>query len=204
MRTSIAVGDPMRNLTILLVVLLCSGCARLPAQIIPNAKQAQAVVFDIDATLTPAVYSIFVEREDAAKAVRIFADKGYKIIYLSARFKWFQSRIPGWLAKHGFPEGSLQLSQTDEDDKHPGDFKTRVLKGFIARGWNIQFAYGDSSTDFKAYADVKIPKERVFALLRDGETVCQGNKEVDWNACLKGWTEHLDFVRNSVQSVPAN
>lgn len=189
----------MRNLIVLLVCVLCASCARLPAQIIPNARQAQAVVFDIDATLTPQVLNIFEEREDAAKAVRMFADKGYKIIYLSTRFSWFQSRVPGWLAKHGFPEGSLQLSQSDEDERHPGDFKTRILKGFIDRGWNIQFAYGDSATDFDAYAAVGIPKERVFALQRRGEDKCQTGV---WKACLKGWTEHLDFVTKSVQSVP--
>ena len=193
----------MSNLFILLVVILCSSCAQLPAQIIPNAKQTQAVVFDIDATLTPQELNIFEAREDAAEAVRIFANKGYKIIYLSARFSWFQSGIPGWLAKHGFPDGSLQLSQTDEDNRHPGDFKTRILKGFIDRGWNIQFAYGDSSTDFKAYAAVGIPKERIFALQRRGEDKCQGGEDV-WKACLKGWTEHLDFIKKSVQSVPAN
>lgn len=193
----------MRNLFILLVVMLCSSCAQLPPSAIPCAppKQAQAVVFDIDGTLTPKVFAVFEARTDAAKAVRIFADKGYKIIYLSTRISWLSAGIPSWLKEHGFPDGSVHVAQTDEDRSHPYDFKTRMLKEFIDHGWNVKFAYGDSSTDFAAYAAVGIPKERVFALLRDGETWCEWG---DWKACLNGWTKHLDFVTKSVQSVLPN
>ena len=193
----------MRNLFILLLVMLCSSCAQLPPAEIPNtpSKHAQAVVFDIDGTLTPRVSAVFEARTDAAKVVRIFADKGYKIIYLSTRISWLSARIPGWLKDHGFPDGSVQVAQTDEERSHPDDFKTRILTGFIDHGWNIRFAYGDSSTDFKAYGAVGIQKEHVFALLRNGETSCQSG---EWKACLNGWTEHLDFVTRSVQSVPAN
>ncbi|MFN0139855.1 MAG: HAD family hydrolase [Pyrinomonadaceae bacterium] len=188
----------MRNLSILLVVMLCSSCPRLPPAEIPDAvpKQAPAVVFDIDGTLTPKVSAVFEARTDAAKAVRIFADNGYKIIYVSTRISWLQAGIPSWLKEHGFPEGSIHVAQTDEEDDHPDEFKTRILKGFIDHGWDIRFGYGDSSTDFKAYAAVGIPKERVFALLRDGDTSCQSG---EWKACLNGWTEHLEFVTKSVR-----
>jgi len=193
----------MRNLIILLAAVLCSSCAQLPLAAIPPAtpKQAQAVVFDIDGTLTPHLLSIFEARIDAADAVRIFAEKGYKIIYLSTRSRWLQARIPGWLDKNGFPRGSLYLAQTDEDHRYPDVFKRQILQEFIDKGWNVEFAYGDSHTDFVAYALVRIPKERVFALLPKGETSCQPG---DWKACLTGWAEHLDFVRKSVPSVPEN
>jgi len=187
----------MRNLFILLVVMLCSSCAQLPPAEIPNApqKQAQAVVFDIDGTLTPQVSAVFEARTDAAKAVRIFADKGYKIIYLSTRISWLSAGIPSWLKEHGFPHGSVHVAQTDEDRSHPDDFKTRILKDFIDHGWNVKFAYGDSSTDFQAYAAVGIAKERVFALRREGDASCESG---DSKACLSGWTEHIDFITNSV------
>ena len=194
---------PIRNLIILfLVVTLCSSCAQLPRSDVPLApeKLAQAVVFDIDGTLTPNLLSFFEARTDAAKAVRIFDEKGYKIIYLSARIRLLQTMIPSWLKEHGFPVGSIHLPQTNEDRRHPYGFKTRILKIFINHGWNVKFAYGDSSSDFKAYAAVGIPKERVFALLRDGETSCE---QGDWKECLNGWTEHLEFVMKSVQSVPS-
>ena len=194
---------PMRHPVILLAVALCSGCAQLPPAGIPDAlpQHAQAVVFDIDGTLTPKPLDVFEARTDAAKAVRIFADKGYKIFYLSARIGFLSAGIPGWLKEHGFPDGGVHIAQTDEDRSHPAAFKTRMLKDFIGHGWHFKFAYGDSSTDFEAYAAAGIPKERVFALLRDEETWCQPG---DWKACLNGWTEHLDFVAQSVQPAGAN
>ena len=192
----------MRNLTVLLVVMLCAGCALLPFEIQKAPlKPDQAVVFDIDGTLTPSPLAIFSARDDAANAVRFFADKGYKIFYLSTRVSILSAGIPGWLKEHGFPDGSVHVAQTDEDRSHPADYKTRMLKGFIGHGWHFKFAYGDSSTDFEAYAAAGIPKERVFALLRDGETSCQPG---EWKACLNGWTGHLDFVAQSVQSAEAN
>lgn len=192
------------NRYILLVIALCSSsCAQLPAAEILNAppKHAQAVVLDIDGTLTPRVSAVFDVRTDAAKAVRIFGDKGYKIIYLSTRISWLSAGIPGWLKQHGFPDGSVHVAQTPEDRSHPDAFKARILNDFIGHGWKVAYAYGDSCTDFKAYAAVGIPTERVFALLRDGDTECRPG---DWKACLHGWTEHLDFVQKSVPSAPAN
>ena len=182
----------MRNLSILLMVMICSSCAQLPADIPnPTQQQTQAVVFDIDGTLTPRPIEMWTARKDAAKAVHIFADKGYQIIYLSARVKPFQANIPNWLEKKGFPDGTILLTETSEDRKDHAHFKTRMLRDFLAHGWELAFAYGDSSTDFEAYAAVGIPKERVFALRREGETSCQPGA---WKACLNGWTEYIDSI----------
>jgi phosphoserine phosphatase len=193
----------MRQLIILWTVVLSSACAQLPPAAVAkaSARQAQAVVFDIDGTLTPQVSSIFEARPDAAKAVKIFADKGYKIIYLSTRNSWFSALIPGWLKSNNFPDGEIHVAQTDEDRSHPDVYKTRMLKDFIAQGWQLSFAYGDSSTDFAAYAAADIPKEHVFALLRRYAADCQPG---DWKDCLKGWTEHLGFLTASVPSALAN
>lgn len=49
-------------------------------------------------------------------------------------------------------------------------------------------AYGDSSTDFEAYADVGIKKDQVFALQRIGETSCQPGI---WAKCFSSWTEQI-------------
>lgn len=185
-------GETMRNLIILLIVMLCSSCALPPADI-PNAPQekAPAVVFDIDGTLTPRPIEVWEARDNATKVVQLFADKGYKIIYLSARPKLFQANIPNWLKKEGFPDGSVNVPETAEDEKDAAHFKTRILRDFQAHGWKIEFAFGDSTTDFDAYAAVGIPKERVFALQREGETSCQKGT---WQACLTGWAEHMNSI----------
>ena len=67
----------MRNLPILLVVMLCASCALLPFEIQKTPlRPDEAVVFDIDGTLTPSPIAIFTAREDAANAVNLFAKQG--------------------------------------------------------------------------------------------------------------------------------
>jgi phosphatidate phosphatase PAH1 len=192
----------MRNLIIFLMVMLGSSCAQQPANI-PSAPQdhAQAVVFDIDGTLTPTPLEFWEARKDAAKAVQTFADKGYKIIYLSARVTLLQANIPDWLKKNSFPDGGVYVTETTKDQTDHAQFKTRILRELLAHGWKVEFAYGDSSTDFEAYGAVGIPKERVFALKREGDTSCQPGT---WNACLSGWTEHIDSIMKQTQSMAAS
>jgi phosphatidate phosphatase PAH1 len=187
----------MRFLIALLALCVLNGCALPPPAEIPTppTPDAQAVVFDIDGTLTPTVYSVSVARTDAAKAVRAFADKSYTIVYLSTRISLRQAGIPSWLKQSGFPGGSIHVAQTDADHSNPDAFKTRVLKNFVQSGWKIVSAYGDSSTDFIAYAAVGIPKERVFALLREGDSSCQPGT---WQQCLRGWTEHLETIAKTI------
>ena len=187
----------MRNLRILLVVILCSGCSLqtfdIPkAPLVPN----RAVVFDIDGTLSPKSSAIFTVRADAVSAAHLFADNGYKIIYLSARRRSFQSGIPGYLRGNNFPEGSIQVPQTPTDGSDHAVFKTRILKEFQDKGWHLFAAYGDSTTDFEAYSAVGIDKDQVFALQRSGEDSCQPGI---WAECLISWSDHLDHITQLVQ-----
>ena len=192
----------MRSLLVSLLVIGCGGCAALPPAAIQEApkRQAQAVVFDIDGTLTPHPLAIFQVRADAASAVNVFAQKGYKIIYLSARVGWLQGGIPDWLARNRFPEGSLLLPHTKADHQYPAVFKRRVLEDLARHGWQVRYAYGDSHTDFVAYELAGIP--HFFGLVRKGDTSCQPER---WQACLTGgWTGHLKFLRDeeAVPTVP--
>ncbi len=183
----------MRIINVLLIFLLCSGCGQLAPKDVPTAMTmgAKAIVFDIDGTLTPDVNSVFQARPDAAKAVRIYADKGYTIIYLSTRISQLQAGIPDWLKSNGFPEGNIHVAQTNEDHNNPDIYKLRMLREYVTKGWNIVLAFGDSTTDFKAYAGADIPRDHVFALLRESKSKCEPG---DWVECLSGWTEHLDFA----------
>ena len=188
------------QLCLLLLLTLCGCSGQLPRADIPHPPPGEpmAVVFDIDGTLTPKVHTMNTVREHAVEALNILATKGYRVIYLSARIRTHSAGIPGWLQAEGFPEGSIHAAQTAADRKQPAAFKATVLTEFIDRGWSIEYAYGDSSTDFEAYAAVGIPKERVFALQREGDTSCQPG---EWSVCLGGWTEHLEHLRHSVAPV---
>jgi phosphatidate phosphatase PAH1 len=152
-------------------------------------------VLDIDGTLTPKVLDVHSVRPDAAKAMSAISEKGYTVVYVTTRIPLFQSMLPKWLRDNGFPEGILHVAQTDEERDHPEEYKARVLNDYVRKGWRLEYAYGDSSTDFAAYAAAGIPKERVFALKRTGSNNCE---QGIYEACLDGWTEHLPYINTVI------
>lgn len=182
----------MRIPYFLLLALLATNCALTPDEVVPaQPGDAHAVVFDIDGTLTPDVHMVFTARDGAARAVRAFADSGVEIVYLTARVTMLQSAIPGWLEENGFPEGSIHVTETAMDRDDHAAFKLRVLESYLENGWTFVAAYGDSSTDFEAYAGAGLPRDRVFALLRDGDEDCQPGK---WQGCYATWAEQMDLI----------
>ena len=155
-------------------------------------------MFDIDGTLTPKPIAFLSVREHAASAVRLYADSGYKIIYLSARVRILQSGIPDWLKQNHFPEGSIHVPQSLADSSDHAAFKARILKQYSDKGWSFVAAYGDSTSDFEAYAAAGIKQDRVFALQREGATACEP-EAVLWTACLNSWNEHQIKIGQIVQ-----
>lgn len=189
----------MRHLLLAIAALSTWSCAQIPPANVPSptASQGQAVVLDIDGTLTPKNIDVFEPRPGAAAALNALSKKGYKIVYLTTRIPLFQSGLPDWLRQNGFPSGSLHVAQTAEERGNADKFKAQVLAAYAKAGWHLAYAYGDSSTDFTAYAEAKIPKEHVFALKRKDSKACQDGI---YQACLQGWTEHLTYIEREVPS----
>ena len=190
----------MHRLAPFVIALSLWACAQIPPMQVPMASQSQnqAVVVDIDGTLTPQVISICQARPAAAGALRAFAAKGYKIVYVTARNPLFQAGLPDWLQRNGFPEGSLHVAQTPEERSHVTKFKAKILDNYVHHNWHLAYAYGDSSTDFCAYLSVGIPKKHIFALRRRGDESCQDGV---YHSCLGGWKEHLPFIEREVPKV---
>jgi len=183
----------IRQITAVLLAIVCTGCALTSDQIQPaKSGRNRAVVFDIDGTLTSRVHAIRTARDGAAEAVRAFADAGCRILYLSARTPLFQWHIIGWLELHRFPNGSIHVTESRTDREDLKAFKQRVLEAYKANGWTFVAAYGDSSTDFEAYADAGIPANRVFALKRVGEEACQPGPSA---GCYASWPEQMDVIK---------
>lgn len=187
----------MRSLTLPMVTLQLAGCALIPPADIPSisAEQRQVVVFDIDGTLTPRDMFVFEARPRAADAVEAIATKGYTIVYLTTRIPMFQSILPNWLRDNGFPVGTLHVAQTAEERSDPTRFKAEVLDRYNKAGWRLAYAYGDSTTDFDAYAKAGMPKERVFALRRRFSKDCTGGA---YQSCLNGWVDHLPYIEREI------
>jgi phosphatidate phosphatase PAH1 len=190
----------MRSSTLLLALLLAvfaASCTLSPDAVIDAAPgKSKAVVFDIDGTLTPDVHTLNTARNGAADAVNTFAAAGITIVYLTARVPLFQSGIPAWLEKNGFPEGRIHVTETREDRKDHAAFKLRVLEDYRSRGWTFTAAFGDSSSDFQAYAGAGIPGGRIFALRRKGDENCQPGP---WSGCYVSWAELQDAIQLAIE-----
>jgi phosphatidate phosphatase PAH1 len=187
----------MRGLTAIASVLFLAGCAQLPPAEVSHAPRsgAEAVVSDIDGTLTPENLAFNEVRPAAAQTIAVYSSKGYKIIYLSTRLPGFQADLPAWLRRNGFPEGTIHVAQSQEERDNPADYKSGMLARYAQQGWRLAYAYGDSSTDFQAYAKAGTPREHVFALKRRGQDRCQDGV---YNQCLDGWEQNLQFVEQQV------
>jgi phosphoserine phosphatase len=181
-----------------LAVILCAGCTLSSHEIAsPTTTQFKAVVFDIDGTLTTRSHAIHTVRKGAVDAVALYADNGHKIIYLTARTPVFQWHVPEWLSKHGFPAGSIHVTESREDREDFAKFKQGVLETYLARGWTLVAAYGDSSTDFKAYSNAGLDRSRIFALGAEGTTVCEPGV---WTACFDNWPDQMAKIEELIRS----
>ena len=188
----------MRNLACLPLYLLCVGCALTPHGVAPAPPDNNlAVVFDIDGTLTTRVHAIRSTRTGAVSAVQAYADAGYEVIYLSARHPLFQWHIPIWLERHGFPEGAIHVTESTTHRKDHAAFKHGVLEEYRDNGWKLVAAYGDSTTDFEAYANAGIDRNNVFALKREGAQACEPGI---WVKCLATWPEQLEHISNELRA----
>lgn len=198
-RNVLALSDNMSRLLLAVAALSIWGCAPIPPAEVPppTPSQGHVVVLDIDGTLTPKDIDVFEPRLGAADALNALSRKGYKIVYLTTRIPLFQSGLQDWLRQNGFPPGGLHVAQTAEERDNAAKFKAQVLAAYAGAGWRLAYAYGDSSTDFTAYAEANIPRERVFALNRRGGNTCQDGI---YQACLEGWVEHLTYIEREIPS----
>ncbi|MBA5688631.1 LNS2 domain-containing protein [Rugamonas apoptosis] len=183
----------MRILLPLLVSALLASCAQLPQAPIPAPPPGQdkLVVVDIDGTLTPDVMATNEVRPGAAQALQAYVDKGYSVAYVTTRWPIAQGGLPAWLVDNHFPAGLLHPAQTSQERDDPAGYKETILLAYQNQGWNIAYAYGDSSTDFLAYNKAGVPRGHIFALKRRSEEKCLPG---DYQTCLNGWEEHMGYV----------
>lgn len=179
--------------------LLAMGCAPIAPADVPAIAppHRQVVVLDIDGTLTPHNLLVFEVRPAAPQVLQAYAGKGYRIVYVTTRRPLFQSFLRGWLDRHGFPPGALHVAQTAAERADAAGFKAAVLARYRAAGWTLAYAYGDSATDFEAYARSGMAPAQIFALRRRGAETCVG---AHFGSCLDGWDAHLQFVEREVPS----
>jgi len=131
------------------------------------------VLTDIDGTMTLSDEELFKQIDDgsyvplqnqsAALLMTTWADKGYPIVYLTARPHEFRSETREWLQKEGFPVGAVITANSLVFDDSAREYKrawtNRMLTDF---GWDVVAAYGNAESDIDAYEDASIPKGITF------------------------------------------
>ncbi len=160
----------------------------------------QIIVTDIDGTMTLSDEELFAqigdgtydpaENASASTMMNLWADKGYTIVYLTARPHVFRAETRSWLDAHGFPVGPVISANTLVFDESARNYKrTWVNWMAVDFGWSITAAYGNATSDIDAYEDAGVPKEITFII---GENAGQGG-----TTGIPGndYSEHIaDFV----------
>lgn len=178
-------------LVMVVTVLTAFGALGVSASV-ASAAGNDVVVFDIDGTLTKDTLSNS-PHPGAVDAVKAYKAKGYAVVYLTARWKPAQELYTrAWLALNGFPNLPLYMSSSLLlSDSATVNYKTSTLAKIEVGSPEVKYAYGDSSTDFQAYANAAVASSNVYALKRSSSSSCEPGA---WNACLSDYTGHLPFI----------
>jgi phosphatidate phosphatase PAH1 len=181
-----------RSIAAFVVVLAMALAAFGVGAATAGAAGNDVVVFDIDGTLTNDTVSV-TPHAGAVDAVKAYQAKGYSVVYLTARWKPLQEAATrAWLALNGFPNLPLYMSSSLLlTDSATIKYKTNALKTIESGSPEVVFAYGDSTTDFKAYGNAGVPQAHVFALKRASASSCESGV---WAACLVNYVNHLPYI----------
>lgn len=148
-------------------------CAAHYTFLLPDG--APVIVTDIDGTLTESDGELFMQVSDgdydplekaaASQLTNAWSDKGYTIVYLTARPHVFRAETRQWLIDHDFPVGPLitanSLVLDDTAREYKATWVDRVRADF---GWRVAAAYGNATSDIEAFADGGIPTEITFII----------------------------------------
>jgi hypothetical protein len=188
-----ALGQPVY------AVLEADGsCAEHFDYLMPASQKV--VITDIDGTLTLSDEELFKEIDDgsydplenqsASILMNKWHDKGYEIVYLTARPHNFRAETRAWMERHGFPTGAVVTANSLVFDDSAREYKrswaNRIKVDFK---WEIVAAYGNATSDIDAYEDAGIPKDITFIV---GEFAgASGTQAIQNN----DYTAHIaDFV----------
>lgn len=160
-------------------------------------KQTQAVVTDIDGTMTmqetDGAWSwldsnLPVAQPGAAELMQAYYAKGYRLIYLTARPERLTNGTRQWFLDNGFPPGTFHLSQSNVGELGDAayDYKQAYLTELAnAKGVLFAAAVGNKDTDLDAYLDSGIDPAAV--------TLVAGQYDGD----LKGATMVEDYIASA-------
>jgi hypothetical protein len=140
------------------------------------------VVSDIDGTLTQSDSQLFMQILDgshvpvpypsAVDLTTAHAATRAIVVYLTGRPYVLTQRTRDWLTGLGFAPGPLHVTDSNTEavptESGVGAFKLAWLQGLKAKGYLIDFAYGNATTDIFAYLGAGIPASTVWIIGANG------------------------------------
>lgn len=130
-------------------------------------KGEPIVVSDVDGTLTSSESAEFPAlltgripdtHDGAPDVLQALADKGYRVMYLTARPEYLLGRTREFLDQHGFPPGIVHttLTMTGTTGDGARAFKTAELQAVGKRGLVPSWGFGNRDSDAQTYTKIGI------------------------------------------------
>lgn len=94
-----------------------------------------------------------------------FANRGYRIFYLTARPEWIHMRTHEWLEERGYPPGNVHttMSYLPAMGSDALNFKKAELFAHLDRFPDaIDYTVGNTNTDTAAFSEAGMPPERSY------------------------------------------
>lgn len=159
----------------------------------------QALVTDLDGTMTTDDWQAYQDviglgsadlYPDANTAMNLWAAKGYRLLYLTARPQLISRYSREWLVSQAFPAGPLMLFEDGtawvSTDAEKVAFKGGRIQEIAAKGVAWRAAYGNATTDIDAYANASIPKADTY--------IIGANAGASGTQAVTSYTDHLPVV----------
>lgn len=159
------------------------------------ADDARVAVADLDGTLTISETEAWAEvttglpphaNPGAAEALQSLVNRGFTLMYLTARPGWLVPRTHEWLALRNFPQGIVRTSlhKLPLVGEYASDFKSQefaMLKE--ATGLVPEIGFGNTGTDVATYQAAGIPSESAYFFQFDVPPT-YGVKQEDYRTLL--------------------
>ncbi len=190
------------------------SAARGEIWVVPPNKQA--VVFDIDGTLTVSDRELFEEillghdPEPYAGGVDVtarYAEQGYLVVYMTGRPYFLNPASRAWLERHGYPPGPLRTTDSVADTaptrSFVGAYKLAWLQHlrdpFDGPGLHLTYAYGNATTDICAYAEAGVPPADTWIIGPHAGEACDDHPAPN---ALADYPSHLPSLADLPRAMP--
>ncbi|MFO0608379.1 MAG: phosphatidylinositol transfer protein [Polyangiales bacterium] len=151
---------------------------------------ARVAVTDVDGTLTESENAAFLAlltgpppaaNPGGPEVIRALVDRGYEVMYLTARPEWLEPGTHQWLALRGFPRSVVHttLGLTGALGAAAETFKTEELRALRTRfGMAPDIGIGNTDSDVGAYTGVMVGARYYYRFAGD---VRGGSRVDDYN-----------------------